>query len=311
MNKYVIEAIKEYNFTIDKNHGYGYINGYEVNVIDNLMDTGPVFIFSTYLTSENKNEFIKKMKKTKISLLQVTVFEFGVIVKIGAWTGKGFVKQINKALPKILETLEELGAKKANVCPLSGQEIDQTNSKLITLPETPVKITLSSNSINDINNDIETSNEDYKTASNNYLKGFGGVLVGTLAGIGIMIVLSSFGYTAIIAPLAAIFIGVRLYVKFGGKPNIVMILMSFFTTLIGLLGTMFLLYVAASNALVLEAGVDLQGIEALKYCISNVEGFKGALIGELGYNALFIALAEIFSVAKLKLAIKRPKKIEG
>ena len=91
MNKYVMEALSGYNFTYNKNTGYGYIDGFEVNVINNMNDIGPMFLFSTFLSQSQKNEFVLKVNNLKIKMLIANYFEFGVVVKIGAMTAKGFV----------------------------------------------------------------------------------------------------------------------------------------------------------------------------------------------------------------------------
>ena len=45
MNKHIINALSKYDFTFEKNNGYGHIDGYEVNVINNPLATGPVFFW--------------------------------------------------------------------------------------------------------------------------------------------------------------------------------------------------------------------------------------------------------------------------
>ena len=62
MNKHIVNSLKEYNFTYDKNYGYGFINGYEVNVFYNATAVGPVITFSTFLSQSKKNDFIFKEK---------------------------------------------------------------------------------------------------------------------------------------------------------------------------------------------------------------------------------------------------------
>ena len=47
MNKHIINSLSEYNYTFDKNYGYGFIYGYEANVYNNPMATGQIFMFST------------------------------------------------------------------------------------------------------------------------------------------------------------------------------------------------------------------------------------------------------------------------
>ena len=50
MNKHIVNGLSKYNFEFDKNHGYGFIDDYEVNVFNNSLAGGPFFIFLTYLS---------------------------------------------------------------------------------------------------------------------------------------------------------------------------------------------------------------------------------------------------------------------
>ena len=70
MNKHIVEALSSYNFTIDKQNAYGNIDGYEVNVVDNPLNTGPVFVFSTFLSQSKKNDFVIKLNQLKLRLVR-------------------------------------------------------------------------------------------------------------------------------------------------------------------------------------------------------------------------------------------------
>ena len=71
MNKRIVELLSQYDFKFEKNSAYGHIEGYEVNVLLNTMGIGPIFIFSTHLSQEQKSDFIAKMNARKRSLVQV------------------------------------------------------------------------------------------------------------------------------------------------------------------------------------------------------------------------------------------------
>ena len=279
MNKHIVNALKEYDFNFEKNNGYGFINGYEVNVVNNPMAMGPVFFFSTFLPQTKKNDFVMELNNRKISLLQCAPFDFGVAIMIGAMTAGTFEKKFPDVLATILEILEKLEAPKKDICPQSGENLEEVESKVIAIQGGGVKIRLSAKAVETVNSIIDK--------------------IFSLAGI-----ITAF------SSIVSIFLGIFLYKKFGGKPNGVMIFMSFVTTLIVLLGAVFLAYVMAANLACAEAGVDLKGIPALNLCLEKVPEFRTTFIGDMALNGLFILLGEGFSIFRLSQMIRRPKNIE-
>lgn len=310
MNKHIITSLAKYDFNYEKNYGYGHIDGYEVNVFNNPMGQGPIFVVSTYLSQSKKNDFIVKMNAHKYSLVQVTAFDFGVMIMIGAMTAKSFEKKFPDVMSSILSDLESLEAPKSDICPQSGEAIDEADCRLITLPNTKIRIRLSNKAITTVNSNIEKINEDYKKAPNNYLKGFGGIMIGAIAGVTVTIIMSLLGFITSIAPLVSILFGIFLYKKFGGKPNHVMIIMSFVTTLVMILGAIVLMYISAANVAVQEAGLELRGLDSLSYCLNNLPEFKKSFYLDLALSGLFILLAEGLSIYRLIRMIQRPKNIQ-
>ena len=310
MNKHIINSLAEYDFKYEKNYGYGHINGYEVNVFNNFSMPGPFFLFSTYLPQRKKNDFIVQMNDKKFSLVQVNFFDYGVMVMIGAVTAKGFEKKFKEVLPVILNILETLEAPKADICPQSGDPIDETDCKMISLPNTQTKIRLSSKAVAVVNSNIEKSNQDFKNAPNNYLKGFGGIIIGAFAGLVVSVIMSLTGFITALSAWASIFVGTTLYKKFGGKPNWVMIVMSFVTTLIFILGGMVLMYALAAQGAALEVGLEMEPFEALKYLIDNSTEFEDMFNLDIALTALFIGIAEACSIGQLVRSVRRPKAVQ-
>jgi hypothetical protein len=117
------------------------------------------------------------------------------------------------------------------------------------------------------------------------------------------------GFITAFASIAAVFLGVFLYKKFGGKQSKVMIIMSLVTTLVVILGAVVLLYMSAANSIVKEAGLTMNGFEAMEYCMNIEPDFKKEFLTDLGLNGLFIAIGEGYSISALVRMIKRPKSI--
>ncbi|MCQ2086714.1 MAG: hypothetical protein MJZ37_01365 [Bacilli bacterium] len=307
MNKKIIDALSNYDFQYEKNYGYGHIEGYEVNIINNPGQYGPLFYFSTYLPQTKRNDFVVKFNNLKLSLCQASYNDFGVIVMIGALTANGFPKKFHEVLPKILDILAELEAPKSDICPQSGEPLYEDNSKTITIEPGQIKYKLTLSAAEAVKSLVNKDDEDFAAAPNNYLKGFLGILIGAVAGAAITVIFEFLGFITWIAPFVAIFLGTFLYKKFGGKPTFVMIIMSFLTTLLVILGSLFVTYLIVCTNACAENGFTETGISALLLTIEYVDGFLGSFIGDFAINTIIIIVIELFSLSSLLKQIKKVK----
>lgn len=307
MNKHIMNVLSKYNFTYEKNYGYGYIDGFEVNVLDIVGDTGPMFLFSTFLNQTQKNEFVLRVNNLKIRMVNANYFEYGVMVKIGAMTGKSFEPKFEETMPKVINILNELGAPKADICPQSGVSLETVENRVVNINGFMIK--LASSAIESINSSITKENEEHELAPNNYLKGLFGIVIGGIAGVVLTIILWYLGFVTTFAPLLSIFLGIFLYKKFGGKKNWVMIAMSFIITLGFILCAFVFVYALTAQIAAAESGYTYTLFGALKYALNNSEEFSRIFYTDLALNGFFVLLAEGFSIYKLIQEIKRPKQI--
>lgn len=307
MNKHIMNVLSKYNFTYEKNYGYGYIDGFEVNVLDIVGDTGPMFLFSTFLNQTQKNEFVLRVNNLKIRMVNANYFEYGVMVKIGAMTYKSFEPKFEETMPKVINILNELGAPKADICPQSGVSLETVENRVVNIDG--FKIKLASSAIESINSSITKANEEHELAPNNYLKGLLGIVIGGIAGVVLTIILWYLGFVTTFAPLLSIFLGMFLYKKFGGKKNWVMIAMSFIITLGFILCAFVFVYALTAQIAAAESGYTYTLFGALKYALNNSEEFSRIFYTDLALNGFFVLLAEGFSIYKLIQEIKRPKQI--
>lgn len=316
MLKFIINALANYEFTIDKNSAYGKVDGYEVNLLNDLSVQGvPVIYFSTFLSQSKKNEFAIKMNERKIPMVTVLPFEYGVAVKSQVWVSKQWEKRIPEVINAAIEILNELQAPKCDICPQSGERLDENEANLFRLPNSAIKVRLTSAAVEAVNSAIVKSNEDFKAAPNNYFKGFLGIMVGAIAGVILTVLFSMIGFVTMIAPAVSIILGTFLYKKFGGKPNAVMIVMTFVTTAVVILGVLFLLYVGIADTLcsapevVRSLGHEYKGLEAFTYCMENAQEFKTSFVLDMVLNVIFILGAEALNIYNLIRQIRRPKTI--
>lgn len=309
MNKYIVKALSGYKFDFEKYYGYGIINDYEVNVYNNPIDVGPIFFISTYLSEDKKNEFVSKLNQKKLIFVSGYAFEYGVAVQIGAFTSMGFEKKFHKVFPIVLDILSELGALKDNACPQTGIEFDDY-ARLVDISQYQIKVKLSLDGIKSINENIDKSNENYNNQPNNYLRGFCGLLIGGIVGAVVAFILDLLGVISTVSPAIAIILGVYLYKKFGGKPNVVMILMSIFVTIVCIFLPSFIGYISLANELCSKGETILSGFEAFSYCLSTNSEFSRLFKAELLYNIVFTLLAVVWCAIPLFKSLKRPSNLK-
>lgn len=309
MNKYIVKALSGYKFDFEKYYGYGIINDYEVNVYNNPIDVGPIFFISTYLSEDKKNEFVSKLNQKKLIFVSGYAFEYGVAVQIGAFTSMGFEKKFRKVFPIVLDILSELGALKDNACPQTGIEFDDY-ARLVDISQYQIKVKLSLDGIKSINENIDKSNENYNNQPNNYLRGFCGLLIGGIVGAVVAFILDLLGVISTVSPAIAIILGVYLYKKFGGKPNVVMILMSIFVTIVCIFLPSFIGYISIANELCSKGEKILSGFEAFSYCLSTNSEFSRLFKAELLYNIVFTLLAVVWCAIPLFKSLKRPRNLK-
>ena len=310
MQKYVTNLLSSYDFTYDKKHGYGHIAGYEVNVLSNVMAPGPLFMFSTYASVEKKTSIVNRIRALNIKYLTADQFDYGVWVIIGAFTSKKFKQDAPATLEKVIRILEEAEAPKADICPKTGKPLDELDSKIVSIPDTPLKLRLSPDGIAAVNQQIDKENQEFTDTPNNYLKGFFGVLIDAVAGLLLMIIIRLIGFYSAIAAAASIYLGVFLYKKFGGKPNVVMIVMSLATTIVFVMAALLVMYVLAANGLAIQEGIAERGMQAVRYYWNNNTQFRREFTLDLIIGAALSVVAEISMAISLIRSISRPKKLQ-
>lgn len=309
MNKSILLFFEKYAIAFEKDYGYGQIDGYEVNIYENKFGMGPIMQVSTYMNLTDKKLFLTRIKDKKIKYLSADVDEYGLTFILGALTVGTFLKNAPNTIEIIFNLLKEFNAAKSDICPCSGVEINEMNSRIITVPNTKFKVRLSNESIARINIEVEKANQEYNYSDNNYLKGFLGILVGGVAGVVLSIVFALIGLISAISSMFSVWLGITLYKKFGGKQNAIMIIMSFLTTLVFIIGFNFFAYNNYANLFVQENNILLGDSSALKFCFEYVEDFKSSFVSDMGFTVLFCIIGEAAMIGSLIKSIRRPKSI--
>lgn len=311
MHKAIMNALQRYLFEFKQNHAYGFIEDYEVNYYMELYYSNNIHCqFSFYTTSENKLELINKLRKLELNKVEFKDNAYGIeyiIKSIGGFFNKKTTNMIMLINETIVNSLKEFKALGREYSPLSGQEFDLDNGRFVKIPYLNFKIKLLKEEADNINQTIKTANEEFKVLPNNYGRGFLGVLLATIIGLAMMAIFTlGFGVISAWAPIVSIMLGSYFFKKFGGKPTWVMIVMIIVVNLVAMMGFMFILYSLSAVGYAIEANYNPTSyIDALDYCMTDVEGFEESFIRDMIITLLFCIIGFAVNIYGLIKSVKR------
>lgn len=307
MNKNIKEYFTNKGLIIEKDKGYGIIEGYETNLISQAYGQNPVLLhISTYVLDETKGKIIAEINNMNVKMLNVFFTEYGLAVSITDMTIKKLLNRLDKILDSIYAILKDYGALQKEYCPLCGNILSE-NSKTYNIDG--LSMVLDTDCVEKINEAIEQDNKNFENAPNNYLKGFAGTIIGSIVGAISFVVLYLMGFISGISAFISVLLGTHLYKKFGGKPNKVMILLTVVSTIVVLLLTVFVLYVVMANGLVQENGFTSNGIKAFNDMMT-IETFKKSFINDMIMTIIFTLIGIVYDVIDLNKSVKRMDKIK-
>ena len=85
-----------------------------------------------------------------------------------------------------------------------------------------------------------------------------------------------------------------MFVKFGGKPDYVMVLIVTLTSIIFILGTFYVEYLYEAHKILKSAGLGLSWFDEFDFCYKLIPSFKDNFWKDFGLNLLFLGLGLIF-----------------
>lgn len=308
MNKKINDFCVSHNLKVDNNCAYGNINGYETNIVVNIMNnvTPVVVHFSCYTKYDQQQVIIKSLKEKKIKFMQYSFDRFGLIIGLNDLTIGRLMNRMDTILKDITDILNDNDAKAHDYCPVCGELMDPNECKKYDVDG--MQITLDNKCSADINAMITQENIEFEAAPNNYLKGFLGTLIGALVGVISFIILYWFNFISALSAFVSVVLGAFLYKKFGGKPNKIMVIMVSLVSIVSLLLTVFILYVMVAELVAVDYGYTSTGIKAFTDMM-NVAEFSGEFIYNFVLTLFFTLIGSGYEIFVLSKAIKREKTI--
>lgn len=254
MNKKWKEYAAANGLFCDKNQCYGTLYGYQVSISLGSVNSmalmyrvGVHVNFGTH--AQEVYDYLAVQNKKKYKISQVSTEDNGIYMLLPG-TG-GMVERVDALLHEFTDYLNSLGLD-GTVCPYCGQTMEtsvlaEDNGGFFRTHESCLEQRLQSAVA------VEKMEAELP---NNYWNGFAGALVGGLLGCVIFAVLFAIGYVAFISSLLGAIAASFLYTKFGGKNNVVKIVIVSVVTFIMIIITFFVCYFVQVSALMQEAGIS-------------------------------------------------------
>lgn len=306
MRKNLKEYFEQNGCKIEGNSACGVINGYRVNYSTAPLETNTVLFFSNYAAENDRQNIVDALKILEDKFTKYSFNVYGVTFLLNDWTGAKLAERIMRTIDTVCNVLTKNNAKGAEYCPICGKQLNDSEAQLRKIDGFYVAI--DEECVNSLNERIEQSNQEFESAPNNYLKGFGGALIGGLAGVAVAVILNLIGFISAISSFVAFFVGILLYRKFGGKPNKMMLVIVTSTTFVCMVLSIIGIYVFVAGQAAVEQGANMSAFKAFSVCMQDEE-FARYFYADLAMTILFSVLGCVFEIVKTARNIKRATKI--
>lgn len=309
MNKAFTRFFTDRGMTVTGKRAYGTADGYEVNAVLHMMDpTAPLrFQFSCFATPEQRTAIEEAVGAANIPGMPLAAWTpWGLIIGLNAITAKKLLERLPGIYETLLQILKTNGARGVGYCPICGEPLPP-DSKQYQILES--QVTLDPACLEQINAEIRSENDAYNAAPNNYLRGFGGALIGGLAGALVAYILFQIGFISAISVFVAIALGSFLYQKFGGKANKGMIAIVSATSFVFGIAAVFGAYLLEIRAMLDAEGVSMSVFEAFGTLMED-QKFLSAFMGDMAFTVLFSMIGVVCETVVLSRKIKRETEIQ-
>jgi len=308
MNEKLETLFTDLGMEVHDNFAYGIVKNYETNGVVRYFDNLAPFVLhiTFYATDDQRKEIETRIKQSDFKSCKFRFTAYGLVIGFNAAT----VKKLTERMPNYLDTLYDIlqacGAKGQNFCPLCGKETDPFSLRHCNF--NGFTISVDESCLQELNRTVTEENEQFSNAPNNYLKGFCGALLGVLCGAILNVIIGSFGYIAAITCFLGVLLATKLYVKFGGKQDGVMIVIISVTSLVIMTFSVLITFFVIAFLAGMEAGVMLDPLSAFVLCMQT-DQFVRLFYIQLALSVILNIVAIIIFMRPVMKAIKRPKTV--
>ena len=264
---------------------YGLYEGYEINMVIFHKGALPLrFLISTHIDRGDIDKVKERLLDYDDREHRIEIDEIGVSILFSS----SYKKDINmKTLPSFIDNLiqifSSLGLKGRDYCPLSGEFINELNSKIYSSGKAHIRLSISAaESLNSFLDDIR---KRIDALPSNFGRAFGLASIGVLLGAIIEALFLYLGFIAGIPALISVWLGNYFFMKGKGKLSYKMVISIGIFTLVLFMAIFLVYYAYIANELIKGPSVFASFMEAFK---------NGAFLMDFIIEAIFI-LVFVFS----------------
>jgi len=293
MNSQIKNLFLSMNLEIKGNVASGLIDNINVRFIYKDTTTGPYmkFMFVGYLDVDKKAGLIDELQKDFINF-DYSYNQFCILCDLNNLSIEQSLIVIPNMIEKTISKLKENNFLSNGYCPYYGSVLNEADS--VTLSKDYYNIKVSKECKNVIEGTKAEAKRAYSERKKHYLKGSLGALIGGIVGAIIYIIFNQLNVITSISGSVAFLLGSFLFVKFGGKPDYIMVLIVTLTSVIFILGTFYVEYLYEAHKIFNSAELNLNWFDAFDLCYKLIPQFKEDFWKDFGLNLLFLGLGLIF-----------------
>lgn len=293
--------------SVEGNQAYGTYMGYETTFFVFSDFPAQLNVHVAYFANQDQRKAITLcIGSLKSAHFDCRFSEFGVVFAMRYSTTSSLMKHLNFYLTRVFDCLKINDAKGVGYCPVCGKELDFDDSKKCTIEQ--AFVTLDNSCVETINAKIKQENDAYENSPNNYLRGFGGAVLGALAGAVLEILIYFAGYFTLLPAVVAVILGTTLYRKFGGKVKKTMLVIVFVTSSIVMLLAVLGINIASSVELAVKDGVYVSVIDSIRYALDK-PWFYQAFLKDMLFTALYVVAGCLLVIVPMATSLRRKRSL--
>jgi len=297
MNKQIKDFFTSKSLVIKGNLALGMIDNINVRFIYADTKTGPKmrFMFIGYLDVDKKAGLIDSLQKELINFFY-SYNQFCILCDLENLSIEQAIIVIPNMIDKTISKLKENNFLSNGYCPFYGSVLNDEDSVILSKKYYSIKVSKECKSyLQGEKNEVKRA---YSERKKHYLKGTLGALIGGIVGAIIYIIFYQMNMLTSISGAVAFLLGSFLFVKFGGKPSYVMVIIVTLTSTIFILGTFFIESLYDAHRVVVNSGLDMNWFDSFKLCYNVIPSFKETFWRSFGMNVLFLVLGMIIPIVQ-------------
>ena len=295
MNSQIKNLFLSKNLEIKGNVASGIIDGINVRFVYADTKTGSKFrfMFIGYLDVDKKAGLIDELERELINF-SYSYNQFCILCDLENLSVEQASIVIPNMVDKTISKLKNNNYLSEGYCPFYGSVLKDEDSVILSKKYYNIKVSKECKKY--LDGEKNEAKRAYSERKKHYLKGFLGALIGGVVGAIIHVIFYKMGFLSALSGGVAFILGSFLFVKFGGKPDYIMILIVTLTSIVFIMGTFYVEYLYEAHKIFNSPELNINWFDAFDLCYKLIPSFKDNFWKDFGLNLLFLGLGLIIPI---------------